>query len=129
MYSRMNKGVELKELPSVSFARSCRIVLQNLNDMLAAYKLGTAEHWHQLFTDGTTRRQTTFLNLIIGVLDDDGLMDTVIASSCIFAEEDTSELQVDAIYNKVRYVGMPPAYCFIFDLDEELTCNACHYLD
>ena len=129
MYYRMNKGVELKELPSVSFARSCRVVLQNLNDMLAAYKLGTAEHWHQLFTDGTTRRQTTFLNLIIGVLDDDGLMDTVIASSCIFAEEDTSELQVDAIYNKVRYVGMPPAYCFIFDLDEELTCNACHYLD
>jgi len=49
-------GAETSELPSISFVRECRVVLQNLNETLSALRLGTAETWQQLFTDGTSRR-------------------------------------------------------------------------
>jgi len=75
------RGCELKELPTVDFVRKCRTVLENLNLMLAGKRLGDALSWHQLFTDGTTRRQIAFQNLVIGIMDEDGKFDSVIASS------------------------------------------------
>ena len=39
--------------PSVNFVRQCRVVVQNLNEMLAAYRFGNAAKWNQVFTDGT----------------------------------------------------------------------------
>ena len=50
-------GVESTELPCVNFVRQCRVVLQNLNETLSAFRLGNADSWHQVFTDGMTRRQ------------------------------------------------------------------------
>ena len=60
--------------------RECHVVVQNLNEMLAAMRLGDADTWHQLFTDGTTRWQTEFQNLVISLMEDEKL-DPVIASS------------------------------------------------
>ena len=48
-------GVEADELPLVNFVRECRIVLQNLNETLSELRLGSADTWHQVFTDGTAR--------------------------------------------------------------------------
>ena len=48
-------GVEADELLSVNFVRECRIVLQDLNETLSALRLGSADTWHQFFTDVTAR--------------------------------------------------------------------------
>jgi hypothetical protein len=69
--------------------------------MLAAYKLGAAELWTQVFTDRTNRRQMALQNLAIAVKSGDNAIEHVIASSCIFVENETSESIVDAIKDKV----------------------------
>ena len=94
-------GAESDELPSVSTIRECRAVIQTLNDLLAAYTLASQEKWHQLFTDGTTRRQISFQCLVIGFLTAAGFQ-SVIASSCICSEDETSEGQVEGIRNKIE---------------------------
>ena len=47
-------GCEVNELPALDYMRKCCVVVQYLNDMLAACRLGMAENLHQLFTYGTT---------------------------------------------------------------------------
>jgi hypothetical protein len=94
-------GSEVEQLPSVNFIRECRVVVKKLNEMLAAYKLGAAESCTQVFTDGTHRRQTALQNLAMAVKSGDNAIEHVIASSCIFAENKTSESIVDAIKAKV----------------------------
>jgi hypothetical protein len=96
-------GSEVEELPSVNFVQECCVVVQNLNEMLAVYKLGVAESWTQVFTDGTNRRQMALQNLAIAVKSGDNAIEHVIASLCIFAENETSESIVDAIKDKVSY--------------------------
>ena len=49
-------GQEVTELPCINFVRQCRVVVQYMNSNLAALRLGDADEWHQLFTDGTSRR-------------------------------------------------------------------------
>jgi len=64
--------------------------------MLAAYCLGNTKKWRQNFIDGTSRRQVAFQNLVIGVLNGDEF-ESIIALSCIFLENETSEEQVEGI--------------------------------
>ena len=94
--------------PSVCFVRKCRVVVQNLNEMLAAFRLSKEERWHQLFTDGTTRRQVAFQNMVIGISNGDKF-ESIIASSCIYLKDETSETQVEALKNKVSID------CFVFE--------------
>jgi hypothetical protein len=93
---------EAKELPSTSYVRSCRDVVQNLNTMLVAYVLANSTAWTELFTDGTTRHQTPMQNLIIQFRNVDGEMGHVLVSSCIFSEDETSEHVSEAILDMVR---------------------------
>ena len=46
-------GSVVTDLPSVSYVREFRTVLQIFNDLLGAYKLGMNDTWKQLCTDGT----------------------------------------------------------------------------
>ena len=94
-------GCEVNELPSLDYVRKCCVVVQYLNNMLAACRLGKSENWHHIFTDGTTWRQITFQNLMIGLMTD-GDFESVIVSLCIFLENETSEKQVEAVKNKLR---------------------------
>ena len=94
-------GKEAKELPCENFVLECRPVAQNLNEMLVAFALGSASSWRQLHTDGTGRRQTAMQNLIIRTKTVDGDSQTLIASSCIFAESETSEHICEAVMEKV----------------------------
>ena len=89
--------------PSVNFIRGCRSVLQIINEALSALRLGTAETWHQLFTDGTSRRQIAFQNLVIALMEN-GKLDPVIVLSCMVVEDETSENQVKSITDMVRYI-------------------------
>ena len=79
-------GSEAKEFPCINFVRQCRVVVQNLNSNLAALRLGDADEWYQLFTDGTSIHQISFQNLVIAVIVDSNL-DPVIVSSCMFLED------------------------------------------
>ena len=88
-------GEEAEELPSISTIWECRAVIQTLNDLLAAYKLAGQENWHQLFTDGTTRRQISFQCLVIGYLTAAGFQ-SFIASSCICSEVKRPKLKSKA---------------------------------
>ena len=83
-------GTAVCDLPSVEFARKCQVVLQIDNENLSDFQLGNAETWHQLFTDRTSRRQIDFQHLVITLMDNGGL-DQVIVSSCMFVEEETSK--------------------------------------
>ena len=100
MYASLT-GSEVNEIPSLDYVRKCCVVAQYLNNMLAACTLGKSENWHQIFTDGTTWRQITFQNLMIGLMTD-GDFESVIVSLCIFLENETSEKQVEAVKNKLR---------------------------
>ena len=80
--------------------RKFRVVIQNLNSTLAALWLGDAYEWHQIFTDGTSRRHISFQNLLIAVMVDSNL-DPVIFSSFIFLEDETSDNQVKSIVKQV----------------------------
>ena len=71
-------------------------------ETMAAIKIASSPEWGQLWTDGTSRRQTSFTALIVGILSEDGNIDPVVISSCIFMEDDTSQMQVDGIVNKVN---------------------------
>ena len=92
---------EVIEIPSLYYVRKCCVVINYLNDMLAACRLGKADNGHQISTDGTTWRQITFQKLMIGLMKD-GDFELVISSLCIFLENETSEKQVEAVKNKVR---------------------------
>ena len=101
--SAVMNGAESHEMPSVTFVRQCRTVLQNMNKTLSALRLGNTKTWHQLFTDGTSRRQITFQNLVIALMED-GQLDPVIVSSCMILEDETSENQVKSIVDMVSAI-------------------------
>ena len=88
--------------PSVNFCRECRPIVQVIGETITALKLGIADAWDQLWADATTRRQTPFTALIIGMMGEDYEIDPVIVSSCIFMEDERSETQADCLIDKVR---------------------------
>ena len=90
------------ELPSINFVRECRVLVEVMGETITAIKLANASQWSQLWTDSTTRRQIPFTALIIGVLAESGDVDPVVVSSCIFMEDETSEMQADGIVKKVN---------------------------
>jgi hypothetical protein len=75
-------------------------VLENLNLLLAAKRLGGALTWHQIFTDDTSRRQIALQKLVIELMEDDNNFELVIAALCIFLEDETSKKQVKGIKSK-----------------------------
>ena len=70
-FSAMECGTVPESLPSLSFIRECHVVVQTIAELMAAFRLGNAEAWLQAFTDGTSRRQIAFQNLIISILEND----------------------------------------------------------
>jgi len=94
-------GEEAAERPSVNFCRNCRMVVQVIGETMTALKLAKSEKWNQIFTDATTRRQISFQALLVGVMDDDGMIDPVVVSSCIFMEDERSETEAQCVIDKV----------------------------
>ena len=82
--------------------RRYRVVVQVLGETMAAIKLGQAESWQQMFTDGTTRQQVSFQNIVVRLMGENSLLDPIVVLSCIFMEDKTSNKQVEAIVDKVR---------------------------
>ena len=111
----MLTDVEPTEVPFVSFIRLCRTVVQVVGETIATWKLAVADYWRQIFTDATSRRQCEFQALVVGLMDEDGFMDLVIFSSCIFLENETSQTTFDTILDKVSIFLM-----FVFHFHKHL---------
>ncbi len=71
---------------------------------LAAYQLGRADSYEQLFTDGTSRRQTAIQNAVVGILTDGGFKMVTLLSS-ILAENETSECLTGSIIRTFKEGG------------------------
>ena len=85
----------------MSFIRLCRTVVQVGGETIATWKLADADSWRQIFTDATSLRQCAFQELVVGLMDEDGLLDPVIVSSYIFLENENSQTTLDTIVDKV----------------------------
>ena len=93
----------LDDVPSVNFCRQCCTVVQVLVETLTIKRLAEAEFWDQVFFDGTSRRQVSFSNFIVGLKNSNNNLDTFTLSSCIFPEDETAEKQVEAMISTVSY--------------------------
>ena len=98
----------IKELPSIWTIRRTRTVVLIIVEALAAYRLGKSNKWQQLFTDATTRRQTSFTNLAISIQEegDDDLYTSLLLSCSICSPNETSEAVVMAIVNTLKDKGI-----------------------
>ena len=71
------------------------------NECLVAILLAQ-KNWKTIHTDGTTRRQTPFEALIIGLEgEEDEVLDNILVSSCIFMETEDARGCVDGLERKV----------------------------
>ena len=84
-------------------------------ETITAWKLADADSWRQIFTELTSCRQCAFQTLVVGLMDNDGLLDPVIVFSCIFLENETSKTTFDTIVDKVSIFLM-----FVFHFHTQL---------
>jgi hypothetical protein len=94
----------IHELPSLRFVRSCRSILVHVTKTLAAYLIAKAEKFDEIFSDGTSRRQTAIQNLIVRFLTESGFK-TITLSTSIIAEEETSESLAASIMQTFKESG------------------------
>ncbi|KAL7536200.1 hypothetical protein ACHAXR_006982, partial [Thalassiosira sp. AJA248-18] len=96
-------GKEPTDVPSAQFVRQIRAAVQVMGETITAIKLANApaEMWRQLFFDATTRRQTPFQAVIVGLMDN-GVLDPVVVSSCIFLEDESAETSVENMIAKAK---------------------------
>ena len=62
---------QIHDLPSIWTIRRAQTVLLVIVQTLATYRIAKADKWEQLFTDGTSRRQVAFQNLVVSIEEDD----------------------------------------------------------
>ena len=93
-----------KELPSEDFCRKCRTVADRFNECLVAILIAQKK-WKTIHTDGTSRRQTSFETMILGLEGKTGeMLQNIIVSSCIFMETEDAEGCVAGIERKVSHI-------------------------
>lgn len=83
------------------FSFRCRGVLRIIGETLSAYRIAKSEKWHQIFTDGTSRRQISMTGVIVSIMEDDNVI-PLLLSSCHVAKGETSEDQAEAIENVIK---------------------------
>ena len=71
MLQTFSPSTKISELPSIWTIRRARTILLVIVQTLASYRSAKANKWEQIFTDGTSRRQFSFQDLIISVEEDD----------------------------------------------------------
>ncbi len=86
----------VRQLPSVQTVWEWRSVLVVVSKTLAACQLGRADSYKQLFTDGTSWRQTAIQNAVMGILTDGGFK-MVTLSSGILAENESAKCLTGSI--------------------------------
>ena len=85
------------ELPCLNHIRNMRTVLASTSKTIATLRLARAQVWKQLHTDETSRRNNSLANVVIGMLDSDGALNSICLSCSIIANDGTAEEQAFAI--------------------------------
>ena len=86
------------------------MVVEVIGKTITAIKLAQAELWEQLWTDATTYNQVLFTALIIGLMDNETMVDPIVVSLCIFMEDKRSETQANGIVAKVSILLLPDIF-------------------
>ena len=94
----------VRQLPSMRTVWEWRSVLVVVTKTLAAYVLGRADSYEQLFTDGTSWRQTAIQNVVMGILTDGGFK-MITLSSGILAENEIAECLTRLIIHTFKEGG------------------------
>lgn len=68
---KLSPSIVIRELPSIWTIRRARTVLLAIVQTLATYRIAKAKKWEQMFTDGTSRKQVSFQDLIITIEEDE----------------------------------------------------------
>ena len=96
--------ITINKLPSIWTIRGTRTVILIITEALAAYRLGKSKRWQQLFTDATTRGQTSFTNLAISIheKEDDDIFTSLLLLCSIYSPNELSEAVVMSIVNTLK---------------------------
>ena len=99
--------ITINKLPSIWTIRCTQIVVLIITEALAAYRLGKSKRWQQLFTDATTRQQTSFTNLAISIheKEDNDIFTSLLLSCSIYSPNESSEAVVMSIVNTLKDKG------------------------
>ena len=89
------------ELPTTCYIRTVRSLLVVVTKTLAAYTVARVPRFHQIYTDGTTRRQTELINMLIGYVTDEGLK-TVTLDNMIISPEKKSLSTAQALMQSME---------------------------
>ena len=96
----------IEDFPSIWTIWRTRTVLLIIVQTLAAYWLGKCPKWEQLFTDGTSRRQSSFADLAISIKEDeDDIYTPLLLSSSIYPEDESSETVMRALVDTIQEKG------------------------
>ncbi len=74
-------------LSRLSFVRECRQILAVVTKTIAAHFLAKAECYKQLFSDGTSHRQTMIQNVVLSILTGAGYKVVTLSSDIIPNDE------------------------------------------
>jgi len=80
----------VKQLPGITFIQDCRSIVTVVTKTIATYQLASVSEYKQLFTDGTSHRQTEIQNAVVGILTNGGYK-MITLSSGILLENETSK--------------------------------------
>ncbi len=98
-------GDEPKKLPLLNYVQQCRVLMKIIAKMITAMKLASCLNWAEIFFNSATCRQVPFTAVVISLMGDEPeSIDSIIVSLCVVLEDETSEMQVDGIVNKVSFV-------------------------
>lgn len=91
----------IEALPSIKHIKNLRTAMYTVTKTLAAYQLGKAKQWRQCHSDETSRRQTSLLNLLMGVVTEDNEFKALCIDLAIIAEDGSAEEQSRVITMRV----------------------------
>ena len=94
--------IDCSDVLLAKFARECRDVIRIVCETLTAMKLASTDDWKQIFTDETSRCQQSFSTLIIGIAGEEGELDPVIVSSCMFVPDGSADSTFEAIKDNIE---------------------------
>lgn len=92
----------IKELPSLKHIKNLRTALYTITKTLAAYRLANAKTWKQGHSDETSRRQTSLLNFLMGVITSDDQFKTICLDLAIISKNGTAVEQSRAVLSALR---------------------------
>eukprot|EP00956_Cyclotella_meneghiniana_P028916 scaffold68656_cov61-Cyclotella_meneghiniana.AAC.1 len=92
----------VKELPSLKHIKNLPTALYTVTKTLAAYHLADAKDWKQVHSDETSRRQTSLLNFLMGLLTQDNKFKAICIDLALISKNGTAPEQSRAVLTALR---------------------------